>query len=511
MYGVVRRLLYGAAAAGTALAALSIAAPWIGLGRDESFVGFVLFGWTRKEAAIAGAGAAIGAMAALGIVFSFRFLRWRGTPDGAVFIGGLSAGPRRILDVALPATIATALTLLGFVAIAELYWRTTTPFLTSRWISRFDPDLGFVLPPDTEVRLTNGVDFWVRARTNASGFLDREWPKADAPPGTCRIVFVGDSFVEAAQVPISEKFHVVLESIAKARAGVPPIEAAAIGYSGTGQTAQMPLFARFAPTLRPDLVVLVFVANDFEDNSAALRALTHGWHPRHPPRPFYVRNLTDSRFELVPIDPEWRSRLGPSGAGAVTAGGWLDGLISGSSYFYAYLRGHWLARFPSKPVDEGFAARANWLRSIAGFAHALDGWDSKHPVDPFEADQEALPPVFREALAATNASIEAYRDLARRDGFHLAVLGTHTLRSPHGGDGESGQVRILRRILEPLNIPYIDQIAHIARSGGRIEEAHFSRDGHWNAKGHRWAAEAVLAHLIAHPESCRRGGPDLPR
>ena len=38
--------------------------------------------------------------------------------------------------------------------------------------------------------------------------------------------------------------------------------------------------------------------------------------------------------------------------------------------------------------------------------------------------------------------------------------------------------------------------------GGEIEDLHWANDRHWNAAGHRWAAEAILEWLKRHPEVC---------
>lgn len=55
-------------------------------------------------------------------------------------------------------------------------------------------------------------------------------------------------------------------------------------------------------------------------------------------------------------------------------------------------------------------------------------------------------------------------------------------------------------------IPIIDQYDHTFRRGGKIADAHWPHDGHWNPIGHQWAAEALLEYLQRHPEICDRPG-----
>ena len=61
-----------------------------------------------------------------------------------------------------------------------------------------------------EVRWTNGLDFWTVSRTNSPGFLDREPPDPERAAASRHVAVFGDSFVEAKEVAVADKFHVRL-------------------------------------------------------------------------------------------------------------------------------------------------------------------------------------------------------------------------------------------------------------------------------------------------------------
>src|SRR5258708_11225062 len=121
------------------------------------------------------------------------------------------AGRRPVERVArLMKRLATPLLVLGSLvfglALGELFLRL---------IDFSDPN--FYLPDDyTGESLRPGVEGWSRSegeayiRINSAGLRDREHSKAK-PLGTVRIAVLGDSFAEAAQVPLEATFWVHLE------------------------------------------------------------------------------------------------------------------------------------------------------------------------------------------------------------------------------------------------------------------------------------------------------------
>ena len=124
---------------------------------------------------------------------------------------------------------------LALVALIREAWlRSTVPFMEQYLPKVFVPGVGRMLPPGTEIRWTNGLDFWTVSRTNRLGFPDREPPSPERAAKGCHITVIGDSFVEASEVPIPQKFHVRLEEMAARELPHLDVTTSAFGRGGTG-------------------------------------------------------------------------------------------------------------------------------------------------------------------------------------------------------------------------------------------------------------------------------------
>ncbi len=303
---------------------------------------------------------------------------------------------------------------------------------SARRPTEFVPGVGIKLKRNTEVRVTNLVDFSTVSRTNSLGFLDREPPAPEQAWATCHVAFVGDSFVEAGEVRIADKSHVQLERLVAERLPQLDVTTSAWGRIGLGQIAQLPYYDKWIRRLRPKLVVLVFVHNDFTDNSNS---------SQHPPTQVAAKEA-DGRIVLRPPDPDYakfrRARPDPS------------------AWEAALLRSYW-------------ASAADWRRERA-----------RHSV------KDSLPagPEF------TAFALDLWQGRVEPDGVALAVLATH--RTGTRGDVVFEAVAALA---ETRGIAVIDQTDWILRRGGAIEDVHWEHDHHWNVRGHRWAAEAVFEWL----------------
>ena len=180
----------------------------------------------------------------------------------------LRARCRRVLRVACWNALLSACGV-GLVAVAAEAWlRLSLPFGHGTHSVVMVPEVGLHFAPSTEVRGTNLKDFWTVSHTNSLGFLDREPPSAVSAQAGCHVAVVGDSFVEAVEVEIAAKFHVLLEEMAARSLPSLDVSTAAYGYRKMGQLQQLPYWDKWIRRSRPKMVVLVFVDNDFDNNGA---------------------------------------------------------------------------------------------------------------------------------------------------------------------------------------------------------------------------------------------------
>ena len=435
---------------------------------------------------------------------------------------------RRFVRLARIAGVNAALILAGFALVAlagEAYLRLSGGFVASALPLRFVPEVGLLFEPHAEVRYTNGLDYWTVQRANSLGFLDREPPSPARAAASCHVAVIGDSFVEALEVPIADKLPVRLEALAAAVLPEWDVTASAWGRRGTGSANQLPYYDEYVRTLRPNLVVLVFVGNDFADNSPAVTAL--GWRQGGDParmpyayperagdggirlRPPHPRPSRESQWwelhDLQPVSEPWYEALGRDGLPwwelHLQPGSerWYEALGRGlaeRSLFARWLEGKRRVLIPRDPLPS-IEERAALLASRPGYGWVLDGWDPPSgPIDERLLEEDP-PPVFAEAFEFTAWSLAEFRRRADRDGAALAILSTHQM-----GGVDSRWSELLRGMAAPLGIPVISQYDWIAGRGGRVGDAHWPHDDHWNAQGHQWAAEAILDWLRRHPEVC---------
>ena len=380
------------------------------------------------------------------------------------------------------------------------------PFMSSSYPTHFVDGVGLIPEPNAEVRFADWIDDnFVVSRANSLGFVDREPVNAERAAAGCHIAFIGDSYVEAKEVSIADKFHTQLEEMAARELPHLGITTQAYGIRATGQINQLPFYDEYARRLNPKLVVLVFFLNDFTDNSTALKSLDGGMDPDRLP---YMSAQRDERgvLKLRPPDPEYRRFRLPRLPKPWYSKAWRS--VRRVSYFSKWMH----IKIPAV-MDRVNAILANenssltnenaWRNILAErpcCALLLDDWQpviqAGYLYDPFL--EKHLPPVFEEALEYTAFGMEQFKRRTDRDGAALAILSA----APHMKTRGYPQFDRLSAIAEARGIPVIDHYDYIFRQGRYTGDARWPHDGHWNAVGHQWAAEAVLEWLKANQDVC---------
>ena len=404
-----------------------------------------------------------------------------------------------------------ALLLLAGTAFAcaalESYLRLQWPFLTNKESTHFHPKAGSIRKPNAEVRSTNNHgEFFTIQRVNRLGFLDRE-PISPEQRGTgCHITIIGDSFVEARQVAVADKFHVQLERLAAKELPHLNMTASAFGRGGTGQINQLPYYDEFARHLRPCVLVLVFVINDFGNNHPILSSLqkSEAWDPEHPPFATAEKNADGAfcshspdrnfRKHMLPRQPmSWTSRLRNYWTQKLYLAKWLYS----KRLLWKYARAENAKEGRKETEDLQMTARVKLLSQRPRYASLTKEWP---PISRINSvfERKNLPPIFEEALEFTAYALDQFKTRADQDGVSLIILSTHTM----GARGNLPFDR-MNALAKERGIPVIDQADYIRRQGGRIPDAHWKHDRHWNATGHQWAAKALLKYLKENPHICR--------
>ncbi|MBV9578536.1 MAG: hypothetical protein JO057_08105 [Chloroflexi bacterium] len=154
-----------------------------------------------------------------------------------------------------------------------------TQLQTQKGLYILDPDAGYVMRPNTCVRLKT-TEYDEVLKTNSLGMVGPELP-ATKPPGEFRIVVLGDSYTVGGQVPYEQTFPAVLEKQLH-DAGYTNVRIIDAGVGGYTEYNESGLLKKYVAQLQPDLVVLAaFLGNDISENVLATMA---GYRdaPEHP-------------------------------------------------------------------------------------------------------------------------------------------------------------------------------------------------------------------------------------
>jgi len=133
---------------------------------------------------------------------------------------------------------------------------------------RPDPILGTAFLPGALYQ--QSVEGFSKGKINSLGLRDYEHSYTK-PDNTYRIVILGDSFTEAAQVTLDSAYHQILARALNRKTGKQRYEIIAMGKSGMGTLEELLWYRTEGRKYHPDLVICAFyIGNDFRDNSREL-------------------------------------------------------------------------------------------------------------------------------------------------------------------------------------------------------------------------------------------------
>jgi hypothetical protein len=183
-----------------------------------------------------------------------------------------SKGPGRVRLLAARLLLVLLAVLLPLAAL-EAAFRLAGPFIpgnydTGSYLTRH-PRYGHYHPASYSGWIKRD-EYVVQVRTNAERQRGPAVP-FERTPGTFRILVLGDSFVEAAQVAEHERFIARLQDLLNASGGPIRYELIDGGCGGWGAVQELLYLQDEGPRYKPDLVLLAFfTGNDVANNSYEL-------------------------------------------------------------------------------------------------------------------------------------------------------------------------------------------------------------------------------------------------
>jgi len=275
-------------------------------------------------------------------------------------------------------------------------------------------------------------------------------------PGIARLAIVGDSFVEALQVPYDRSLG---ERLTTELAGAGhPVEVDRFGISGAPLSQYLQMTEREVVRYRPDWVVVLIVHNDFDES--------YKFKPGRYTSSFLKLRVEDGGVTgEIPPQP-WQ----PS------ATEWLRQTATARFFLY-----RWQVR-PEFLVDL-VLPRA---RAAAGYAANTD-------IAAVLADRPGVEAVTDYLFGRLDAVVQAMgaRLLLAMDGDRSAIY--------RGADSPALALnRIAGETAQRHGIPFVDlQPAFDADWNSEHRRFDFDADGHWNEHGHAVAAAAIGRALRA--------------
>jgi hypothetical protein len=334
-----------------------------------------------------------------------------------------------------------------------------------------------------------GWDFAVvnRGRTNAAGFVnDQEYADDRESP---LLAVVGDSYVEALMVPYPETLH---GRLAEHLAG--EVRVYSLAASGAPLSQYLVWAEHARDRFRPAGLAVVVVGNDFDESLS--------WYKTGPGFHHYVEG-GDGGLELARFD------YAPSPVGRLVRRSALARYLAFNLHAQTRLRA--LASRFAGQMD----ARAD--ATPPGAPDPPPDTDETRPLPRFVGSTAADAEAAR--IAGSLRAIDAFlEDLPRRAGLPSQRIALVI-------DGMRPQLYEGRAAVEAVRDAYFPRmrdafIERASRAGFEVVDLHpaftadfrehgerfeFETDFHWNAAGHRVAAEALGSSRVL--EAIRSGSP----
>ena len=336
----------------------------------------------------------------------------------------------------------------------------------------YDPDMGF--------RVRAHFPTGEGALTNQFGFNDRDY-QLPRPPGTFRILVVGDSFSWAGG--LEDNYTALLETMFERRDGSHKVDVINTGYPATHTGEQLVMLKKYGLQYNPDLVILGFFAgNDFFDaDPNRKRIVVNGCFvdidKRHEHRFLGYPIITQPRsvlFVKQKYEIHNRTRRALTEARVwVAATGRPAPFGNLPEDTFLKIQNARLEFFNTKTSIQSFGPNINYIfQSISKMNDLLKSRNIKFMVAIYPDELQVSPNQF--ALLVSKFGLN-------RDAYNLNLAQD-----------------VLRSFLESKQIPYLDMLDRF-RTEEQKQDLYLFRNTHWNKAGNELAAEMLFQYLIKQP------------
>jgi lysophospholipase L1-like esterase len=364
---------------------------------------------------------------------------------------------------------------------SEVLVRAFVPLSDFLW--QWDPLIGMKLIPGKRGRAVKPDLYDVFVEVNSAGFRDREHV-LHKPVGVRRVALLGDSVVEALQVPFGDSITPLIENGLQA-AGIQS-EAINFGVSGAGTAREYLTVRSYALKYRPDLILLFFSRNDFGDNTRELKGLSDVPYPQTRTDGSLV--LDQSGHPLFTSFVDQRSRLA-----------FVTNVLRDYSKTYRLIREAMGTLPPLDEILSMFSAKSS-VTAAANPPRDIN-------LGLYEIYRTQLKPQWAKGWRVTEELLVALRDLARENHIEFAVvmvpeawevypqLWEGVLDQTPGMRAAEADVNLparnLNRFLFERHVYVIDLLPGFRARAATSAPLYLRGDGHWTAAGHQLAAELI--------------------
>jgi hypothetical protein len=393
----------------------------------------------------------------------------------------VSNGIRPLLANFLVGLVVTCLSLIA----AEALLRRFSPLDLARSQDFRVPHevLGWVGEPGRAFRYRVPRRETILVAYNSLGLRDVEHEIAK-PPGARRIVVLGDSFMEAYSVGLSDSFARRLE--ARLRAERENAEVINLGVGGYGTLQEYLIYRELGAGYAPDLVLLgFFTGNDLRDNSLTLQqASESGSYLKRTSRPFLDAAALPGWHVVVPDYASAQRRYRANRHSLIAR------LMRSSALLQAFGRA---GKEIEARLEAGQTASAREALAEHGQHYCNE------------------PPEIGEAWQITRAVLQRLQTEVSASGARLVVFSVPSLTEadrvfasklraalPTGtslciDESPPRAIGRLAGVLRELGIPFVDLLPAFRAAIGKNpeQELFVAADRHWNERGHELAARAV--------------------